>query len=568
MEKGTTRPPDEDFEGEKAPSSFQTSDNPRRRTQAPRNVKRPIQRTVDSDDDDEEAHMPTPKRAKRVAPKQKAQAEPKAPKPAPTPKSTKTTSDPKVTTKSPARESTKPSEEPIAAPANTGPISSFNPAAQYSGIPLEHLRAVLTPQEYIRVSILRSMSESAHAGIEKNVSRKLHPDLARPRASLNFDSELRAMISTWVELVALSGSCLELLEEEATRYMTILLRELQAVVNTHMESGIVNNRALGTLNYTNQAQMIKANLIRPRKMAKPVSTETAPAPVEPPIKEEKAANSDSKVDENINSEKNEDENDDSSEYEESEEGENAAQSDDEGGAPRSVHLNNSFATAKVPKYSRVPIASMDHVAEVLVARHISLVRRLEYIALRLAEDDRTQRVNKESVSDKVRDVDESENDEEEEAFEVWRPSLELDAYIRSQDASETTEKQAALRETILEERMERVRRIAVADLEDWQTASSVSLARPNLAKFKAWLAVCCDWDPASMCIPSHLTLTLNYVLYEHLRYIVRCAVTKTSDLVNGSKTELLALVPESLRAEIVARAAIADAVHTHALATS
>lgn len=540
-------------------------------------VKRPRQQlktTAMDEFSDEEMTAPKKKRAKATAKKSNAPAEPKTPKAPSSGSASKRSSSASKAAATKAESAEDGGEERKQPQPKLAFISSSSSDSQYHGVPLDHLRTMLTPQEYIRVSILRSMSESLHAGNEKNVSRSIHPDLASSRPSLAFETELRAMVSTWVELLAVSGACLEILEAEAVRYTTQLLIDLKRKVVENEELGLVNGRPVKQLMYSNQSQGIdprmmtfvsqsKANQKTPSSGAKNIAPSPASKESESKAREEAILKSATEMDVSDDDEEEEIETEPSAP--EASQSNNADPEESEYNPKAEWHsLKSASDSDKMvkPKYDRIPIAQMDHLAEALVQRHISLVRRLEYIARRLAEDDRTQRVNEQSKAERVAEENADQEDEEE-LLDVWAPSPELEAFVSQQDSSETTEKQHVLRETILSERMERVQRMNVAHLDEWQSASSVSFARPNLSKFKAWMNVCCGWDPKEVCIPPHLIVALNFALYEHLRYIVRSSIQMTPSPETGANLKVL--LPDRLRAEISARIEAGDAVHTKPL---
>lgn len=549
---------DEDFEPSSTPSNSRTKRS-RKTLDAP----------VDEALTDEEDVTPKKKRAKTVAKKNAVPAEPKPPKARPSTGVVKKS--PKAG--KPAEKSSDSletaSEERKTSQPKIALISSSNSDSQYLGVPLDDLRTMLTPQEYIRVSILRSMAESAHAANEKNVSRSIHPDLASSRPSFAFEAELRAMISTWVELMAVSGACIEVLEAEALRYAAQLMTDLKLSMMEHETTGRINGRYQKPVMHSNQEQTIDPRMVALAARTKAHTNSTANDHHSTPstsTSDLKAPESSKPITEE-NMEASEDEEDEEIAAEtidaEAPQTEEVNKEDEEYDPKAEWHSLKSASDSKIvkkPKYDRIPIATMDDLAETLVKRHISLVRRLEYIERRLAEDDRNQRVNEQVKADQV-----AEENEDEEALDAWSPSEELEYHISKQDSSETTEKQHALRETILSERMERVQRMSVAHLDEWQIASSVSFARPNLSKFKAWLNVCCGWNPKELCIPPHLIVALNFIVYEHLRYIVRTSVQTTPS--NGVGTNLKVLLPDRLRAEIAARIEAGDAVYTNALFT-
>jgi hypothetical protein len=231
-----------------------------------------------------------------------------------------------------------------------------------------------------------------------------------------------------------------------------------------------------------------------------------------------------------------------------------------------------------PGFSKIPIATVDHLAEALVGRNISLVRRLEYIVKRLAEDDKTQKMSKDAETDKAlskgtvedgaTDVELDEEDDEITADMIWIPSPELEEFMVSENPVETREKQHQLREILMTERMARVDKMPTEKLDDWQNQSSTSFARPRgLRKFKSWLVRCCQWNHVNLCIPAPLATILNYMMYEHLRYIVRASITPTIPTRPNAEKNPFTLLPETLRKEIELRNASGDAVRTESLVT-
>ena len=534
-------------------------------------TRKTLKRDVNDEYSDEDVDTPQKKRAKSTAKKSSSPPQITASNPRSTSVSAKKGNESNRSTSKHALSSEKVSEERKTSQPKIALISSSNSDSQYQGVPLDHLRTMLTPQEYIRVSILRSMSESSHAGNEKNVSRRIHPDLASSRPSLAFEVELRSMISTWVELMAVSGACLEILEAEAVRYTTILMAELKQAVLEHERTGTVNGRSQKQLMFSNQAQGIDPKLAALVERSKVVlSSASDKMDVDPissgELKTSKAEedNFEGGADVDEESEVEEEDFAENTNEADSRERVDTAEKEDEEYDPKAEwHSLKSMSNPKIVKasqYDRIPIAQMDHLAEALSLRHISLVRRLEYIARRLAEDARNQRVNEQSKSEQVQE----EEEEDEEVLEAWTPSLDLEMHLSRQDSSETAERQHELREAMLSERMERVQRMSVAHLDEWQAASSISFARPNISKFKAWLNVCCHWNPKDICIPAPLVVAINFIVYEHLRYIVRTSIQTTSSS-NGSGSTLRVLLPDRLRAEISARIEAGDAVHTNSL---
>lgn len=548
---------DEDFEPVSTPSNSR-----------PKRDRKTLNTPVDAELTDEEDAIPKKKRAKSVAKKSALPAEPKPPKARLSTGAVKMS--PQVGTPVPrisdslesAPEERKTSQPKIAL------ISSSNADSQYLGVPLDDLRTMLTPQEYIRVSILRSMAESAHAANEKNVSRSIHPDLAASRPSFAFESELRAMISTWVELSAVSGACIELLEAEALRYTAQLVTDLKLSATEHRTTGRINGREQRQLMFSNQEQTIDPRMaaLVARTKAHTNATAAGNTPTPSATSERDKEPNNSKLAAEDDMEASEGEEDEEIESEaidaEAPHVEEPPHEEEEYNPKAEWHSLKSASETRVgrkSRYGRIPIVTMDDLAETLVKRHISLVRRLEYIERRLAEDDRNQHINKQSKADQVAE----ESEDEEALLDAWSPSEDLEYYISKRDSTETTEKQHALRETILSERMERVQRMSVTHLDEWQLASSVSFARPNLSKFKAWLNVCCGWNPNELCLPPHIIVALNFVVYEHLRYIVRTSAQPSP--FTDTSTNLKVLLPDRLRAEIAARIEAGDGVYTNAL---
>jgi hypothetical protein len=213
-------------------------------------------------DSDEEEFAPKSKRAK-AAGKKAAVAKPvQATNPSSRSNSKKTASTMDVTIENAAIPVAEIPGTSVEATSTKVGSSLGDSMSQYQGIPLEELRGYLTPQDYVKVSIMRSLAESTHTGSEKNVTRKIHPDLAPSQVFLNWELELRAMVSTWVELFIIPQSCLTLLEAEATRYLRNMLKDLTEVVQEHAEQGTINERTQKPLCYSNQAQRIDLNAIR------------------------------------------------------------------------------------------------------------------------------------------------------------------------------------------------------------------------------------------------------------------------------------------------------------------
>jgi hypothetical protein len=403
-------------------------------------------------------------------------------------------------------------------------------ADQYPGVPLEQLRQMLPPQDYVRISILRSMAETQLVGSEKNLSRNLHPDLTPKPPTLTFELELRAMVATWVDLEQVTISCLALLEAEAVRYTSELVRDLLAVVQEYHETnGIVNGRPQKPLsNFWPSAKLTTDTTKESSSNASPTKSGENPS------------NAISLV------------SDDGEDSEEEFVPQDDQPAEENDGEPRDGEKRNSFA---------VPIVSLDLLAEVVVKRHVSLVRRLQYIVQRLAEDDQAQKSAKENVGTSANEDGEEEEDAK--PAEVWIPTPELEAYLDSVDSSETLERQDEIRDKIMQERMVRVEKMPAATLDEWQTASSISLARPRrLPKFKQWLIDFCHWDPSLMFITGPLAVILSFMTYEHLRWIVRAAVQTVPTPNNPNRPSHHILPAERIRLEISKRIAAGDRVLT------
>jgi hypothetical protein len=537
-------------------------------------------------DSDEEAFSPKKKRAKPAA---KKASMPKPPRPS------NALSTPKSKKKAPTLESESPKNglelSEKTSQATTSAIAAGGDSlAQYQGIPLEELRNHLTPQEYVKLSIMRSIAESAQGGSEKNVTKLLHPDLAPTLQFLNWESELRAMVATWVDLLIVTQSCLELLEAEATRYTRNLLKALESIAKEHLRKGTVNKRVQKPMMYSNQAQRIDLKLAKPTDVEKVL--DSAKAPSVPGTSSSASASQPTNPNGQPNSTLSSAAGDSEDDFEYDQDRAMADSEDDESppkSRPTTSQGKNS-ATGRAtpvppPGFDRIPIMTVDHIAEMLVLRDVSLVRRLEYLVKRLAEDDKAQRMSKETETEKPTLSDtaehsgpDSDSDDEDDQLQemIWTPSLELEEWMRSKVPNETSEKHHLMHEDLISERMLRVEAMPAARLDDWQNQSSVSFARPKLSKFKSWLFQCCHWDTGALCLPSPLLNLINFLTYEHLRYIVRGSVTSaspatstssaTSTIPISSSKPPLTLKAENLRAEIEARHLAGDAVRIEPLA--
>lgn len=524
----------------------------------------------DSDSDD---FMPAPKRAKPGSKKEIVHAAKRSSKPPIQAKSSSVpASSPPSTAPVPQQLVPLPytSGEAIAMPR---PNSSGDSLAQYQGIPLEELRLILSPQEYIKVSILRSMAESPHGGKDKNVPKFLHPHLTASALSsnLNWDLELRSMIATWVDMPVVSTSVLSILEAEATRYTASVLKDLMDVVQEHLDTGLVNGRPQKPMMFSNQAQRIDMKAISvvsppPSLTAEhPSSVDTAPP--------EASASNTEKISKKSVEEEEHDEDEDDEEYATSQtHKDRTSASADESGpeedTPSTVNAGASIRGTTKAGFARIPIGTLDHLAEALLKRHPSLVRRLEHIMKRLAEDDEAQQVNKDTQAEGV-SADTLQEDDYDPAFtpdDVWMASPDLEDYLERVAPVETRERQQELRDILMAERMIRVEKIPVAKLDDWQNASSVSFARPRrLIKYKSWLVQCCHWDQHGLCIPPTLATAINFLMYEHLRYIVRASLMPSQKSLGAAPVATLR--PEKLRAEIEVRILAGDCVQVGVLAT-
>lgn len=561
-----------------------------------------------SDSDD---YMPVPKRAK-PGPKKASPSPANRPSKSPTQTVSKSIKPPLPST---SRESDRlvpllPSTggETLAMPPSS---SGGDSMSQYQGIPLEELRLILSPQEYIKVSILRSMAESPHGGKDKNVPKFLHPHLTASAltSNLNWEMELRSMIATWIDMPFVTTSVLSILESEAVRYTTRLLQDLTAAVEEHVETGFVNDRPQKSMMFSNQAQRIDLKAVlatQPQEAAPaadatpssstsmdaaPTTTNTAPIASNATKTSSAKVRADTAADEDYEAEEDEDEEDDaddadevypSSSAQKKAKRRSASDEDEAYSEETSNGLAGAAATAAAAAtttsvrgttkagFARIPIGTLDHLAEALVKRHPSLVRRLEYIMKRLAEDDEAQQVNKDAQAEHV-SADALQDDDSDPPFnpeDVWVASSELEDYIAHTAPTETRERQQELRDMLMAERMLRVEKIPVAKLDDWQNASSISFARPRrLHKFKAWLVQCCHWNQHALCIPSPLATAINFLTYEHLRYIVRASLASSASVSDGG-APMVALLPERLREEIEARIAAGDFVQIAPLATN
>jgi len=240
----------------------------------------------------------------------------------------------------------------------------------------------------------------------------------------------------------------------------------------------------------------------------------------------------------------------------------------EDASPLAVSAGASIRGTTKAGFARIPIGTLDHLAEALVKRHPSLVRRLEHIMKRLAEDDEAQQVNKDTQAEGV-SADALQDDDFDPTFnpeDIWVASPELEDYLERAAPSETREQQQELRDLLMAERMSRVDKIPVSKLDEWQNASSISFARPRrLLKYKSWLVQCCFWDQHALCMPPTLATAINFLMYEHLRYIVRASVTISTSGASNGTLPTATLRPERLRAEIEARIAVGDRVQVPAL---